>query len=296
MKNNTIPIAFHGGTYGTYLEWVLTTLITDLEIIEPFRENGNSHKFNGHHLGNMNGWREYLAGEKYLPMVRFHPKTTKDEDLCCNITEISQAVNRFIYLYPDEDTFILGLHNQYTKVWSDWWHQVFTNELDHNLIYKNWPVDSTTPMAQIPVWIKREFLSYYMIPMWQTQIGWGDQSHLLHENCHVIKTKDLLHDFQQTLTDLERFLDITFVKPIESILDTHKKMLSLQTHLDIDVTCKKITNSIITSTHYAWDPLPLVGEVWIQWHLRQIGYEIRCHGLDIFPCDSVQLLQLIYQS
>ena len=295
MKNKTIPIVFHGGTYGTYLEWALTTLTTNQDIIEPFLEKGNSHKFTGYHLGNMHGWRNYLSGEQHFPMARFHPKTTKDEDLGSNMAEISQAVDRFIYLYPDEDTLILGLHNQYTKVWSDWWLHVSTHELDLNQIYRNWPVDPATPIVEMPTWIKREFLSYYMMPMWEAQIGWGDQSHLAHENCHVIRIKDLLHDFQQTLLDVERFLGLIFVKPVESILEIHKKMLSLQTHLYIDATCKKITDSIATSTHYAWDPLSLVGEAWVQWHLRQMNYEIRCHGLDIFPCDSVKLQQLIYQ-
>lgn len=296
MKNRTIPIVFHGGTYGTYLEWALTTLTTGQDIIEPFLEKGNSHKFRGHHLGNMNGWRGYLSQDKYLPIVRFHPKTTKDEDLGSNMAEISQAVDKFIYLYPDEDTFILGLHNQYTKVWSDWWDKSSGDELDLNLIYQNWPVDRTTPLTQVPSWIKREFLSYYMMPMWQAQIGWGDAFHLTHENCHVIKVVNLLYDFAQTLIDLERFLKIAFVKPVESILEIHKKMLSLQTHLYIDATCKKITDAVATATHYEWDPLPLVGEAWIQWHLRQMDFEIRCHGLDIFPRDSVKLRELIYQS
>ena len=212
------------------------------------------------------------------------------------MAEISQAVDKFIYLYPDEDTLILGLHNQYTKVWSDWWDKSSADELDLNLIYQNWPVDRTMPLTQVPSWIKREFLSYYMMPMWQAQIGWGDAFHFTHENCHVIKVVNLLYDFKQTLIDLQKFLKIAFVKPVESILEIHKKMLSLQTHLYIDATCKKITDAVATATHYEWDPLPLVGEAWIQWHLRQIGFEIRCHGLDIFPRDSVKLRELIYQS
>jgi len=34
----------------------------------------------------------------------------------------------------------------------------------------------------------------------------------------------------------------------------------------------------------------------IQWQLRNQGYEIQCHGLDMFPTNSVQLRKLIYKA
>jgi len=50
----------------------------------------------------------------------------------------------------------------------------------------------------------------------------------------------------------------------------------------------------LTDKDTVWDPLPLPSEVWIQYRLRELGYEIRCHGLDIFPTTSVQLKKLLY--
>lgn len=271
-------------------------MTTSQDIIEPFLEKGNSHRFRGHHLGTMHGWRNYLSGEQYFPMARFHPKTTKDEDLFSNMKEISQAVDKFVYLYPDEDTLILCLHNQFTKTDERWQRKFWDDELVQAQIYENWPVDKSIPLEQIPTWIKREFLSYQMMPMFYSQIAWGDRSHFQHKNCHVVKIIDLLYDFAKTLIDLKDFFGFSFVKPLTSLSPIHKKMLSLQLNLDIDNTCKKIVDSVNKPKHFLWDPLPLVGEAWVQWQLRQMGYQICCHGLDIFPCDSVNLQKIIYKS
>jgi predicted nuclease with RNAse H fold len=46
---------------------------------------------------------------------------------------------------------------------------------------------------------------------------------------------------------------------------------------------------------HTWEPLPLPSEAWIQWQLRNLGYELRCHGLDMFPTNSVQLRELLYR-
>jgi hypothetical protein len=43
-----------------------------------------------------------------------------------------------------------------------------------------------------------------------------------------------------------------------------------------------------------WNPLPLASEAWIQWQLRNLGWEIKCHELDIFPTNSVYLKELLY--
>jgi hypothetical protein len=85
MKNSTIPIVFHAGSYGTYLEWVLSTLIDPAnKIINPLTSVGNSHNFKGHHLLNMSGWRNYLANDETYPLVRFHPKTSIKESISEN--------------------------------------------------------------------------------------------------------------------------------------------------------------------------------------------------------------------
>ena len=48
---------------------------------------------------------------------------------------------------------------------------------------------------------------------------------------------------------------------------------------------------------FSWQEhiLPMASQAYIQWQLRNNGFEIRCDGLDNFPNDSVQLKSLLYQ-
>jgi hypothetical protein len=38
----------------------------------------------------------------------------------------------------------------------------------------------------------------------------------------------------------------------------------------------------------------LASESYVQWQLRNLGYEIQCHELDKFPTNSVHLKELLY--
>lgn len=289
---------FNGGAYGTYLEWLLTTLTTDCPIIEPFRiDSGNSHNFLGNHLINMNGWDNYISSSKApVQFVRIHPKTEKTESLTENLKTILKTVDRVIYLYPDHDSILLNINNYYTKIWEDWWTWMFSKEINPDDIYNNWPVDPATPLDQIPIWIQREFLSYYLLPSWFSQVEWFHPTSWNHDRCQIVYVKDLLDNVEQVLADIEAFTGLTFNKPIESMLPLHKKMLYLQKYRNQDSLCANIINSIKDNTEFRWadQELPLASQSYIQWKLREMGYEIECDGLDLFPTDSVYLKSILY--
>jgi hypothetical protein len=297
MKNSTIPIVFHGGSYGTYLEWVLSTLINPAnKIIDPLTNVGNSHNFKGHHLINMDGWRNYLASNETYPLVRIHPKVSSNESISDNLSEIEKTVDQFVYIYPDESTLLLCLGNQFNKVWSNWWkYQIDSSQFKLDKLYSNWSVDPTTDIDQIPQWIKREFLSFYMMPMWFDQIEWGSHAQFAHSKCLKLSVHDLLFKFDSTIEQLVYQLNLTMVRPVSDLLHIHNKMLLLQKNTGLDQRCKDIIHAIMHNQLIVWQPLTIVGESWIQWQLRNLGYEIRCHGLDIFPTNSVNLQELLYK-
>ena len=60
--------------------------------------------------------------------------------------------------------------------------------------------------------------------------------------------------------------------------------------------CKNIVTSTISNTPFDWadQNTTLVGESFVQWDLRNRGFEIRCDGLDTFPTNSLQLRELLY--
>ena len=289
-----MPILFHGGTYGTYLEWCLTTLCSKDPIISPFNAKGTSHIFRGNHLGDMTGWHQYGCADQDLQFVRFHPKTKKDERLSENLDKVTSQVKKVIYIYPDPESVLLTINNCYTKIWEDWWLNHFSGQVDQNKIYENWPISTEVPIDEIPIWIKREFLSLYLMPSWQDQVEWNLLTSWNSPKCHIVLVSDLLHNFEATIESIKSFCQLDFHRPIDSLITHHRENIKLQKFIDQDSVCRNIVQSILSDQIHQWDPLPLPSEAWIQWQLRNHGYEIRCHGLDTFSTNNVQLKELLY--
>jgi hypothetical protein len=294
----TVPIVFNSGAYGTYLEWCLTSLCSSNDLISPFKSHGNSHNYHGVHLLNMQGWRQYLEKTDSSDFVRFHPKSDPMHSLEKNLEEILQSVDKVIFLYPDNNSVLLNINNWIDKVYDDWWIHMWTNHtefcLDPNLLYNKWPVDSGTPIQDIARWIRREFLSMYLVPAWQSQVEWFFPDRWQSPKCKYVFTKNLLYDFENTITDLVFFLQLNIKKSVSELLPYHEENMKLQKHTNQDRICNQIIESILNDNVITWDTLPLASEAWMQWKLRELGYEIQCHGLDMFPTNSVQLKELLY--
>ena len=293
MKDTT-AIVFNGGSYGTYLEWCLTALTNNNNLQEPFTILGNSHKFIGNHLLNIEGWRKYVADDVQYPFVRLHPKTKVDQRISDILLEILQDAKKFVYVYPDESTSLLGLNNYFYKIWESWVNKQFGTTIDPRKIYNNWPVSEDTPINQIPNWIMREFLSYYLMPAWLDQIEWSTRLSHNYPNMLTVKVSDLLFDFENTLLNIQQFCKLSYCRPVTDLNEFHKKNLELQKYIEHDCICNSIIESVLSKTELEWPELSLPSEVWIQWELRNRGIEIRCDGLDTFPTNSLQLRELLY--
>lgn len=293
--SQTIPIAFHGGSYGTYLEWILTTLCSDIAIQRPFTQRGNSHGFVGNHLVKMQGWHEYVMADIAKLFVRFHPKTMSDESLSENLNTVLSKVDQMIYLYPDHQSQLLVINNWYHKIWKCWWKEHLINENDYNRVYKNWPIEPSTPLDKIPIWIRREYLSLYLMPAWYAQVEWYHPDHWHDEKCMLVTVSELLLEPGMMLQRIKDFCGLTFVKDINQVLPYHNEMIKLQQSLGQDQLCQQIVQATINNEDMVWPELPIPSQSWIQWQLRNLGFELQCHGLDIFPNNSVQLKKLLYK-
>lgn len=290
----TIAIAFASGCYGTYLEWCLTALTSDLKLSSPFTETGSSHRFYGNHLINMGGWNEYYQSSKNLNFVRLHPKTKQQEILYNSLKQLSNQANYVIHIYPTESTNLLCLNNYFSKVWNDWWDKNFKSDINPDKIYSNWNIDPNVPVTQIPNWIKREFLSFYLLPSWQEIIGYHDQPNWLQTNCIHVAVNDLLYNFESTIEQIRTRCNLTFTKPVTDLLPYHQINLKNQKYINHDTFCKNVVDSTINNLNASWTDLGLCSESWIQWELRNRGFEIQCDGLDIFPTNSLHLKELLY--
>jgi hypothetical protein len=284
----TIAIVYNGGAYGTYLEWVLTTLTTNIPIVAPFRPNGSSHQFHGNHAGDMHAstWRAVVNKKKSVLFVRLHPKTQQHEVLGDNLNKILDVAEKVIYLYPDPNSVLLTINNFYSKIDPRWWDM---RPLDPMFVL----LRSTQTE---PVWRKREILSFNLMPVWYDQMEWYYPARHAIKPCKVVPLSKLLYRFENTILKIQKFCNLEFKKSIDDMIPYHSTMLSLQKWSTQDQLCNNIINSILSDQLFDWGDqiLPLPSQSWLQWELRNRGFEIQCNGLDKFPTNSVQLKELLY--
>jgi hypothetical protein len=294
----TIAIVYNGGNYGTYLHWVLTTLTTDIPIVAPFNSNGNSHQFRGTHARNIYSptWQEIVKKERSCLFFRIHPKIQDSDKIDNSLNQILDVAEKAIYLYPDHDSVLLNVNNFYSKIWAEWWEWRLSDPVFADNLYDNWPVKRGTPIDQIPVWIKREMLSFNLMPSWYDQVEWYHPDRWSHPRCQLVLANELLYDFESTMQKLQKFCNLEFKKPIRDLVPIHDTMLSLQTNLSQDQLCHNIVNHTLANQPFEWEDIPLPSQSWIQWQLRNLGYEIHCYGLDKFPSNSAALQDILYVS
>jgi hypothetical protein len=227
--------------------------------------------------------------------VRLHPRTKKNEYNNEIVSTLLETVDNVIYITPADKDTMLCVNNHYYKIRKNWWEYEFVNnQIDPTVIYNNWPVDPTVPISQVPNWIVREFLSLYLPPKWYSMISWSPDP-----RCVQISIKeDLFYNFEHTINKIASQCQLKLTKPISSILGLHSEMISLQTYLGQDDICNQIIESVTNNLPFDWykHHLTILSEAWIQWRLRNLGYEIRCHGIDLFPTNSVQLQELLYKT
>ena len=289
----TTAIAFAGGSYGTYLEWCLTSLVEKRNITSPFMLTGSSHKFIGNRIHDRVNWN--IASPKgSTTFASLHPKISNKESLSSNLDQICKKFDNVIHLYPARDQLLLVMNNGFTKVWSDWWGRQFSASIDPNIIYNNWPVLPSTKITDVPNWVRREFLSFYLMPSWFDQVEWYHPDKWNNQKCLVITIKELLYQFESTMERIREVCNLNFVNPISALEPLHAQNLNNQKFLHEDEICTTIVDAVLSNKELSWDQRSLVSEAWIQWELRKHGFEIRCDGLDKFPTNSVQLKELLY--
>lgn len=300
IVKKTLIIAFNGGAYGTYLEWVLNTLITNEEIQRPFTHLGSSHDSKlGHHLGDIEKFRNYLGSNDCFDTGRLHPKVTKDEDLQSNLEFLLDNASRVILLYPDRDHELMSVCNYMTKIWQGDAYDGPMAYINPDDIYQAYDIKPGTDLRTIPVWIRREHMSFNLFTSWHDQVEW-----YFPDRCHdprlmIITTKELFDSFPGILTQIENFWgDKKYIRNIQDMMPFHNIMIQLQTHLGKDQLCARILQSVTAEAdeHFNFGNICLPSQAWIQYQLRLNGYELQCDGLDVFPQSTKELQNLTYKS
>lgn len=297
MKN-TLVIAYNGGAYGKYLDWVLNTIITNDPIQEPFTVLGNSHAsiFNSK-VFDIDNFDNYIQSDKQYRTIRFHPKTHRSHSVGDNLNYVLDHLPKMILIYPDREHELMCVCNYTTQIWPGHIYDGAMSYVNATDIFDNYPLDPKLDIRNIPEWIMREHMSFNLFSSWHDQVGWYLPDIWQHPRALIITIKELFENFEQVLENVINFLGVTPSRPITDLIPSHKKMLSLQHHIGKDMLCSKIIDSVLgTAEPMSWGNLCIVSQAWIQYQLRQQGYELLCHDLNIFPSDTASLKSIMVKS
>jgi hypothetical protein len=296
-----IPIMFNGGSYGSFLHFVLDNLNKEKIDNLPFTlDNGNSHNFIRNTL-QLSKTNEFVVNRQTnSKFIKYHPKQYKEQMLSNEITRLANLTNKSILIYPSKNDMLLVINNFYFKIWNKWFedgelnNDPYEKQIFFNNLHNNWDIPKNTNFNDIPRWIQREFLSFYLFPAWNDHYEWNMLEWYTHPNLHIITVSDLLYNFKKTIETTAIFCEIG-IKNIQLMTEVHKKMLGIQSHLNKDTTCSNILNNYINGTVYHYKELSVIDEAWIQYELRNRGYEIKCDKLDKFPTNTNRLKKITYR-
>jgi len=293
-------IAFQAGAYGSYLRWVLYTLLVDDPIQSPF-EKSTSH--NVSYLDTklveqglvtkQHVTVDQLLENNNLKLSTIHPVLTFGMNFIEEVDKISKLVDRVIIPYIDHSTYLLGVHNYLYKVWDDIWTGPL-EYIDREDLAKGWNVDTTTDLDTVPRWILREHHSMNIFSSWENQIGWFAPSHMSKTNCKFVFISDLFYNFLNTIESIRQFLGVEWIRDPVELLPYHKINISNQQYKNQDIIATQILQSVINNVNFRWNAsdITLYTEAFIQRALQQQDIMLQCNGLNVFPTSTNELIEV----
>jgi len=292
-------VAYQGGAYGSYLFWVLYTLLVDKPIKTPFIGSTSHNKsyydaelLQKETVLRVNATLHDLKN-KNLRLSSIHPVTGHGMSFVEEIDKISKLVDRVIIPYIDHSTYLLGAHNYLYKIWDNMWTGAlrYVNRED---LEKGWGVDTTVDPTIIPRWILREHHSMNVFDSWENQCGWFAPAKFSKTNCQYVFISDLFYNFLNTIESIKQFLGVEWIRDPVELLPYHKINISNQQYKNQDIIATQILQSVINNVNFTWNAsdITLYTEAFIQRALQQQDIMLKCNGLNVFPTSTNELIEV----
>jgi hypothetical protein len=289
----TTAIAFQGGSYGSYLKWVLYQLLFPGEITVPWDRDGSSHNLNYINSNLVTkGHLDYndIESSRQYSLFTIHPVTDFGHNFIDRLHTINSYVNKLIIPYPNKDTYLLAVHNYLNKVWGEGKNKWDTslNYIDPLDLKVGWGVDDVN---EAPNWILREYFSYNIFNSFESQYGWYAPDHF--SDGYYTFLDNLLYNFQEEIENIRLYLDVKWRRDPGELQEHHNFNLSKQKYIHQDKIAYRIINSI-NDEPICWDKddITIFTEAFIQKTLREQGIVLKCTNLNDFPTSTKKLIEV----
>lgn len=268
-----IKVLFPPGCYGTYLTrciYAYSNLRQEGFIPLDFDSSGSSHSY-----------RTDNAAKAKVENGHIRTLNINNNDA-------------IISLLPDTNNNLDYFDNQYHKNNKDciarYIRAGFSDNDISDKLKTNW--NYTGSLDTAPRWIIREWCSFWLTGLWKDAYNRKDYT---NTNWYTLEVADLVDNFEASLGDIFDYLELTFTVEMSIIKETHTRFLSVQKYHNIQQKCQQWVDATINSGNLHLTNLTIFDEAYIQFLLRDNGYEIYCNDLQKFPVESSAMKKIIYK-
>jgi hypothetical protein len=331
MSKSTNLIYFHGGCYGTFIEWTcyyFSNYIKDL----PFTDNGSSHNYVGNFLVPPEVFFEYVSSNKDEKFARCHPALFNDDkafltynhnncyydihtaDFLC----IQKEFNNILVPHPTPSTFLWMENNVFQKCTIPeevfdtysrsygYCRTFFANAIAVSvedkikiLLEQEMEPDKfmqwgKSSLVDFEIWELRELMAYYWFGRHKDLFTCWDRLANEFPKIKFIPLDSFKNSPVDAILSYLEFFNVP-LPPKESISDIVNQWKLKQIHMNKDEIVAKIIKSIINKENFDWanENLTIIDEAYIQKLLLDNGINIKCFGLNEFPTNTIDFLTIL---
>jgi hypothetical protein len=269
-----IKVCFPPGCYGTYITRCLynyTNLRPRNFIPLEFDSNGSSHIH-----------RDDKEANEVIQWSHYNDALLND-------------TSQLLVILPDQLHYLDYYNNQFVKQHEKELISYIEGQLSPDEIKQKlksgW--NYTEPLnQQIPSWILREFFSFWIMDCLQNGYSLKNYNRVIANA--IISTQDIFLNFEETFNKVCRAFNLQINIEPSIITETHQDFLNKQKFHLSQLKCQQWVYDTLLQVVDTPSPCQTIfDESYVQYLLRELGYELSCDGLDIFPKTSSELHKII---
>jgi len=273
-----IKVLFAPGTYGTFLSKCIY-YFSDLS------NQASPMSFNFDHTGSSHDFRDVDEAKSIIKYGHI------------NALHINYQVDSVITLIPNTEHFLDYYNNQYIKEAQNhtisYIRSYFSPDEIKATLREHW--NFTEPFDHnVPEWILREWTSF-----WINDILQESYSPTKYQNISSLAQYDvneIFNDLYLLLEKITQVLDLKILIPKIEIEKIQNQFILHQKLHGIQKKCKDWVLSIIQKKNNIASPCSTIfDEAYVQFLLKNNGYEIQCQNLNVFPVTSTEMIKIIHR-
>jgi len=144
-----------------------------------------------------------------------------------------------------------------------------------------------------PIWILREFFSFWINDCFSN--GYSVDKYINIDSKVLITTQDIFLNFVVTLNQICQVLDLKINIEESEIQATHKQFINAQKYHNSQLKCQQWVDDIIDNNDSSSPCQTIFDESYVQFLLRESGFELQCDGLNTLPTSSMDMKKIIYK-